>query len=150
MSTVEKAQRLFAECGKLLGANITESTENKSYRFTLKNGCELFVDYLEPVKRMMFVAPMMELPQKDNEDALLDLLELNMYWDELAGGQFALFLERNEVVLVRQFEIDTVEPKSFCNALARFMEAAAIWFDALNERTETEKSSAPKQDFMRV
>ena len=130
MSDQQKAQVLLSECSKRFGMESQEPITD--LQITLDNGLSLFVDHLEPVAKLMFTVPITEMNGTDTVATYLELLELNLYGEELAGGQFALAQPSNEIVLIKQVDIPSQDPATFCDSFTEFIETATVWYEAFH------------------
>ncbi len=139
---MEKAQQLFAAFGASVGFNEMGQSGKTTYRLNYDGGLAVNIDYMDDLGHFMLVAPMLNLPSLHNTEAYMDLLELNLAWDELAGGRFALLGQERLVMLVRQLEVAEATGDSFVEDVSAFIEVAEVWFDALNGRFEHEDTSA--------
>ena len=134
MAGSEKVQRLFASLGSSLGFDAMGSNGILTYRLNYDSDLSVHVDYLEDADRIMLAVPILGLQGEGNIDAYVDLLELNLYWDELAGGQFAMLDESKLVLFIRQIDVAAVDEETFVQDVQAFIEVAGTWFDALNGR----------------
>ena len=135
---LEKVQQLFAVLGTSVGFDKMGQNGKMTYRLHYDGGLVVHIDYMDELGHFMLAAPMLNLPSRNNTEAYLDLLELNLAWDELAGGRFAFLGEEKLVMLVRHLYVAEATDDSFVKDVSAFIEVAEVWFDALNGRFENE------------
>ena len=153
MSQMERVQKLYAALGASLGFDDMGKNAQTMYRMNYSDGLSVNVEYMEDANRILFAAPMIELPGVENVDAYVDLLELNLYWDELAGGQFAMLDESKYVLFIRQIDVETVDEESFVKDVQAFIDVAGTWYDALNGKfadEDTGVDESTQNGFMKV
>ena len=135
---LEKVQQLFAVFGTSVGFDEMGQNGKTTYRLDYDSGLVVNIDYMDDLGRFMLAAPILNLPSLHNTEAYMDLLELNLAWDELAGGRFALLGQEKLVMLVRQLDVAVATDDSFVEDVSAFIEAAEVWFDTLNGGLENE------------
>lgn len=135
---LEKVQQLFAVLGTSVGFDEMGQSGKTTYQLNYDGGLVVNIDYMDDLGQFMLAAPMLNLPSLHNTEAYMDLLELNLAWDELAGGRFALLGQEKLVMLVRQLDVAEATGDSFVEDVSAFIEVAEVWFDALNGRFENE------------
>ena len=138
---LEKVQQLFTALGTSVGFDAMGQSGQTTYRLSYDGGLVVNIDYMDDPGRFMLVAPMLNLPSLHNTEAYLDLLELNLAEDELAGGRFALLGQEKLVLLVRQLTVTGLTDDDFVGDVSAFIEVAEVWFDALNGKLQHEDTS---------
>ena len=71
------------------------------------------------------------LPADAPAARLETLLAANLFWIQTAGATLALLPANRALVLAQRFELERVEQVHFEEALARFLDTADLWRDAL-------------------
>lgn len=141
---LEKGQRLFAALGASIGFDEMGQSGKTTYRLDYDGGLVVNIDYMDDLGQFMLATPMLNLPSLHNTEAYLDLLELNLAWDELAGGRFALLGQEKLVMLVRKVDVAEATSDSFVKDVSAFIEVAGVWFDALNGGFENEDTGVDR------
>ena len=142
MSQQEHVQKLFAALGASIGFDDMGKDGQTMYRINYSDELSVNVEYMEDAQRILFAVPMLELPGVDNVDAYIDLLELNLYWDELAGGRFAMLGADKIVMFLRQIDVEDCPEELFVRRATAFINAATTWHDALTGKFADEDVDA--------
>lgn len=146
MSQLEHVQKLFAALGASVGFDEMGSEGQTMYRMNYADDLSINVEYMEDIQKIIFAAPMLELPRVENVDSYVDLLELNLYWDELAGGRFAMLGEDKLVMFIRQLEVKNCPPEVFVRRATAFIDAATAWHDSLTGKFADEDTGTSSAD----
>lgn len=133
-----KAAELLAAYGKHAGIEGLTLPETGCCRFTFGENLSIAVDYMPEADCFMLTAPIIELPANGRAEIYTDLMELNLFWEELACARFAIFRELGQVVLTRQLQLESISAKRFIIALESFAEAAGAWQENLSGLTASE------------
>lgn len=143
MQPREQLADLLGEYGKLIGMPGLSLSKSASCQLTYDNKASIHLDYLSEEGRLMLACVILRLPLDHQAEAYADLMELNLYRQELANGCFALLKEAGLVVLCRQMEVASLDVQTFAEALETLAEAGMLWQDQLTGRFADEDAYRP-------
>lgn len=148
-----KISELFEAYGKHNGIDGLQMPENGCCRIDFQDGVSMGVDLLPVQERLMLTVPVLELPQEDRAEIYADLMELNLFWENLAGARFAYMKESGLIVLTHQLRLERTDSERFIIAVENLAKSATFWRDSLNGRFIDEDSASfenDKQNYIRA